>query len=123
MVGSVMALGGGAVEVGDECGLAVFRAAGWLVAAEVAEELEVSDRRDRDTRLSRALESREGGPRLRRSYPRSVFSGEVLPLFRRLESGRENGGNNCVIACLSKEPATRLYSLRCNRKGKLIPLI
>jgi hypothetical protein len=48
--------------------------------------------------LSRALESREGGPRLRRSYPRSVFSGEVLPLFRRLESCRENGGNDCVIA-------------------------
>jgi hypothetical protein len=42
--------------------------------------------------VSRALESREGGPRLRRSYPRSVFSGEVLPLFQTLESGRDAGG-------------------------------
>jgi hypothetical protein len=90
-VGSVMTLGWGVAEVGDDSGLAVLMAAGWLVAAEVADELEESDRRDRDTRLLRALESREGGPRLRRSYPRSVFSGEVLPLFRRLESGRDAG--------------------------------
>jgi hypothetical protein len=115
-----MALGWGEAEVGDDGALAVLMAARWLVAVEVADELEESDRRDRDTRLSRALESREGGPRLRRSYPRSVFSGEVLLLFRRLESGRDEGGDNCVIAYFSQEPATRLYSLSCNRKRKLI---
>jgi len=41
------------------------------------------DRRDRDTRLSRALTPRAAGPRLRNSYPLSVFSGEVI-LSRRL---------------------------------------
>jgi hypothetical protein len=46
-----MALGWGVAEVGDDGGLAVLMVVGWLVAAEVADELEESDRCDRDTRL------------------------------------------------------------------------
>jgi hypothetical protein len=58
--------------VGDGGGLAAVVVAGWLVAMEIgsaaaADEPEDPDRRDRDTRLSRALVSRVGGPRLRRS--------------------------------------------------------
>jgi hypothetical protein len=48
------------------------------------------DRRDRDTRLSRALSPRVAGPWLRSSYPPSVFSGEVF-LRRRLREYREMG--------------------------------
>jgi hypothetical protein len=55
---------------------------GEVVAAGVVVGWE-EDRRDRDTRLSRALGPRAAGPRLRNSYPPSVFSGEVF-LRRRL---------------------------------------
>jgi hypothetical protein len=44
-----MALGWCATEVGGDGGLAVLMAAGWLVAAEVADELEESDRHDRES--------------------------------------------------------------------------
>jgi hypothetical protein len=46
------------VEGGDEGGLAAGIGAGWVVAATeeaaAAEDVDESDRRDRDTRLSRA---------------------------------------------------------------------
>lgn len=68
IVGSDMALGWEVAEVG---------AAVWLVVVvgttdgeavvDAVEKLEDSDRRDRDTKLSTALLSRVGGPRLRRS--------------------------------------------------------
>jgi hypothetical protein len=62
---------------------------GEVVAAGVVVEWE-EDRRDRDTRLSRALSPRVAGPWLRSSYPPSVFSGEVF-LRRRLREYREMG--------------------------------
>jgi hypothetical protein len=42
------------------------------------------DRRDRDTKLSRASDPRVAGPRLRSSWLWSVVSGEVFPLYRKL---------------------------------------
>jgi len=67
IVGSAMALVWDEAEVGDEVGLAaVVGAADGKAAVDAADELEELDRRDRDTRLSRALVSRVGGPRLRR---------------------------------------------------------
>jgi hypothetical protein len=67
-VGSAMALDWEDAEVGDEGGLAaVVGAADGNAVEDAADGVEESDRRDRDTRLSRALLSRVGGPRLRRS--------------------------------------------------------
>jgi hypothetical protein len=62
---------------------------GEVVAAGVVVDWE-EDHRDRDSRLSRALSPRAAGPRLRNSYPSSVFSGEVF-LRRRLREYREMG--------------------------------